>query len=1598
MSESTQPNQSSQDDALTGREIAVIGMAGRWPRAASVAEFWSNLKNGVESATFFSDEELLSSGVPRETLNNPEYIKAGSLLDGVDQFDAGFFGYPAGEASILDPQQRLFLETAWHALEDAGYSPREYEGLIGVYAGAAWNTYLLSNLTTQPELFDGGGAFQIFIASDKDFMPTRVAYKFNLKGPSMIIQTSCSTSLVAIHLASLSLLNYECDLALAGGVTVKVPQVSGYFHQEGGLASPDGHCRPFDADAAGTIFGSGVGVVALKRLSDAIDDGDSIRAVIKGSAINNDGSSKVSYTAPSVEGQAQVIASAQAIAALEPESITYIETHGTGTSLGDPVEVTALTKVFRRSTQKKSFCAIGSVKSNIGHLDAAAGVSGFIKTVLALENKQIPPSINFERPNPSIDFPETPFYVASRLEDWSSDGAPRRAGVSSFGVGGTNAHVILEEAPPSEDSGKSRSQQLLLISARSAAALEAASDNLLAMLREPDAPALADAAYTLKLGRSVFRHRRAIICGSTEEAISALEERARTLTAVDVEEPRDRAVVFMFPGQGAQYRGMARGLYEQEETFRETVDRCARVLDPVLGADLRNVIFSGGDAASDDDPINQTALTQPALFVVEYALASLWMEWGIKPNVMIGHSIGEYVAACLAGVLSLEDALRLVAARGKLMQQQPAGAMTAVSMAEEEIGKLLPDQISVASMNEPSGCVISGPTDAMARFEAELESRDIWFKRLRTSHAFHSSMMDSILKPFTDEVRKVRLTAPKIPFYSNLTGALITPRQATDPGYWSEHLRRAVRFSTGLRALLADQDRILLEVGPGRVLTTLATRHAEAHGHAIVPSLPGPKEEASDTRAMLEACGRLWLAGVKFDWRGFYKEERRLRVPLPGYPFERQSFWIEARPRVSQGTASASPLLGSTKKANLSEWFYLPSWKPSLPPPATRTERTSQLVFLDRSGFAAALASRLKDEGSDVLTVEMGAKFGKPADGRYTIRPGDPADYRELLSDLSDSGKLPTSIVHAFSLGDAESSEYLNGPDKDMDENLAEDLDENLERGFYSLLFLLQALDSHSHGCEIAVLSDSMMACSDDEDVVPGKAPLLGLCRVASQELRGIVPRVLDIKAGIKSNIRADIKTDIGAAKFAGVSGLVDAVFGELRSEPRDLVVAYRGRKRWLPGFEPVKLEGIGLTEEGEAVPGLRHRGVYAITGGLSGNGLALAKYFARAANAKLILIERATAEKSAADNNADNGAEDGPRNEESRSSSRYEAAIRSINALGAETFAALIDTSNPDQLKRAIQEGESRFGELHGFIHAEEAARENAFRAILEAGRDDCEHHFGPKARSLYAIEAALAGRKLDFRVLLSSLASALGGVGYGPYTAASLFMDSFVKRPGRDGETPWLVLNWDLWSSEDNPDQITELRGDLSALAMSAREGEEIFSRALSAKSAGQIIISTADLRARIAFMEERFAALRSGRPARQDSAAAGALHPRPELPTPYVAPESELEQKIALVWQSVLGFERVGVEDSFFDLGGDSLIAIQVASRLKQELRIDFPVARLYQGVTVRSLAQLLGENADEGKGRRAAELEEHKKVMVRRRDYMERRRAANREMEG
>ncbi len=918
------------DDRVNG--VAIVGMVGRFPGAETVDQLWRNLCEGIESTTFFSDDAIDPS-VDETLLRDPNYVKAKGIIQEAETFDAAFFGIQPREAELMDPQARVFLELAYEAIENAGYTPESFPGMIGLYAGSGQNTYFANHLCGRPEIIDRLGEFLTMLANEKDFLTSRISYKLNLTGPSISINTACSTSLVAVGQAFQGLISYQCDMALAGGISITTPQNTGYLSQEGGMLSKDGRCRPFDAEAQGTMFNNGAGIVVLKRLEDALTDGDQIYAVIRGVGINNDGAEKVSFTAPSVNGQADAIAMAQAYADFHPETISYIEAHGTATPLGDPIEIEALTQAFRTQTTAQQFCAIGSLKSNIGHVVAAAGVAGLMKTALALKHQKIPPSLNFKAPNPEIDFANSPFYVNTQLTEWAAGSTPRRAGVSSFGVGGTNAHIVLEEAPPLEPSGASRPRQLLLLSAKTSSALENATVALKQALQQ-SAPNLADVAYTLQRGRKAFNHRRLAVCGDTAEAIQVLGSLEPTRSATRYTEIRDPAIVFMFPGQGSQYVNMGLSLYRDESVFREAVDLCAEILNPLLEIDLRQIMYPAeGDHETAAASLRQTQLTQPALFTIEYALAQLWQSWGVKPSAMIGHSIGEFVAACIAGVFSLEDGLKLVATRGRLMWNLPPGAMLSVLLPAADVEKRLTQTptktLTIAAINGPSLCVVSGATEEVATLQQQLEAEEIVCRHLYTSHAFHSSMMDSIVAPFADVVRTIKLAPPKIPFVSTVTGDWIRDEQAIDPMYWAAHLRATVRFADGIQTLWQQPDRVLLEVGPRTTAATLARQQIKDLKQQIaISSLGSTAENETEWSALLQAIGQLWLAGVAIDWQSFYAEERRCRVALPTYPFERQRFWVDPKsvdhsrsepPQLSDSQPTLSPIQNPMPAQPMSE-------------------------------------------------------------------------------------------------------------------------------------------------------------------------------------------------------------------------------------------------------------------------------------------------------------------------------------------------------------------------------------------------------------------------------------------------------------------------------------------------------------------------------------------------------------------------------------------------------------------------------------------------------------------------------------------------------
>ncbi|WP_431902928.1 SDR family NAD(P)-dependent oxidoreductase [Nonomuraea sp. bgisy101] len=1149
-------------DEPTVEPIAIIGLSCRVPGAGDAQQFWRNLADGVESLTTYTLDEQRALGVSESSLADPAFVPAAMVMDDHQGFDAAFFGMSIREAEVRDPQHRLFLELSHTALEDAGYDPFRYPGEIGVYAGSGSDFYQWINIRSNAQAHANAGWLAIMVGNHVDYCATLASYKLDLRGPSYTVHTACSTALVALHIACEALRNGECDIALAGAAMLDLPQGQGYVYDQDGIVSPDGHCRPFDANAGGTIWGSGGGVIVLKRLSEAIADRDNIRAVVRGNAINNDGAGKVGFSAPSMDGQAAVIAQALGVGGVDPRTVTYVEAHGTGTALGDPIEVAALSSVFARDTSDTQWCGIGSVKSNIGHLGQSAGVASVIKAVLSLEKGLIPPTLHYESPNPKIDFPSSPFYVVSTPVKWERNGFPRRAGVSSFGIGGTNAHAVLEEAPPRAALPRERPAHLLKLSARTDAALAAARERLAAHLAEhPDAD-LADVAFTLRVGRRELKSRAAVVATSPADAIAALADPKRIVSGSKPK--RAPQVAFLFSGQGAQYGGMAAELYENEPVFREAVDECSAILD------IREQIFATGEEA--DERLRQTSLTQPALFTVEYALARLWLSLGVEPAAMIGHSIGEYVAATIAGVFTLPDALRLVEARGRLIQGMPTGSMLAVQLMPDEVAPLLPDDVSVATVNGPGTCVVAGPSASVRELAEMLEEEGVGCTALRTSHAFHSAMMEPMLGEFRALVAATELSAPSLPFLSNVSGTWITAAEATDPSYWARHVREPVRFGDCVANLIADGEWIMIECGPGRQLSGLAKAQLPAGAVGPLPSLPGPRDKAGDVQVFSQAVGALWVNGVElgdFGAPGY-------RVSLPGYAWERQRAWIDPDPQGAWvgGVARAQQVQGNLPPER---WYGVPVWRQASPGPSRPEPVTRCLAFVDDD--SAALAAALRASGAEVLEVRQGAGFTADGD-RFTVRPAVREDYDALLEAV---GEVPERIVHAWATAGAQ------------------DTWEAQEHGFFGVLALVQALSAAqpAGGVQLDLVTTGTMDVVGDDLTRPEHATLAAFARVVPLETPWLRVRQIDV-AG--TDWVRGAAAELGRQAEPGEAGLLAPV-------------GLRGGRRWLLGYEQLEV----AEEPGEPRDGQ----VYVITGGLGGIGISLAEDLAARARVRLVLLSR---------------------------------------------------------------------------------------------------------------------------------------------------------------------------------------------------------------------------------------------------------------------------------------------------------------------------------------------------------------------------------------
>ncbi|WP_033419184.1 type I polyketide synthase [Pseudorhodobacter ferrugineus] len=1346
---------------LGDNDIAIVGMAAHLPGAATVAQYWSNLAAGVESIRHLTEAELLANGETPARLRHRNYVPACAPLDNFDHFDAEFFGFSPKEAAILDPQHRQFLEVAWEALEDAGHPPETFSGTVGVYGGCGMGSYFYFNLCSNPDLVENTGMFLLrHTGNDKDFLSTRVSHIFDLKGPSINVQTACSTSLVAVHYASQALLMGECDMALAGGVTIELPQGRGYIFNDGEILSPDGHCHAFDASAQGTVFGSGAGVVVLRRAADAVRDGDHIWAIIKGSAVNNDGSAKAGYLAPSVDGQARAIAEAQAIAGVTADTIDYIECHGTGTFLGDPIEVAALTEAFAETTDEVGFCRIGSVKTNIGHLDTAAGVASLIKASLSLHHGQMPPSLNYTAPNPAIDFDTSPFRVNDRLTDWTRRKGPRRAGVNSLGVGGTNAHVVVQEAPARAPSGQSDWPfQLLVLSAKSKSALDGQAKNLAAHLRAHPEQPLADVAWTLKHGRRAFEKRRIVVAESHAQAADLLEntEPRRIFNHDHLGSPD---VVFMFPGGGAQYAGMARDLYQTEPEFADWMDRGLDILQPKLTYDIRALWLpeTGGEAAA-NEALKKPSVQLPLIMITEYALAKLYQSWGVQPQALVGHSMGENTAACLAGVISFEDCIGLIHLRGTLFDTVPAGGMLSIPLDVTEVRPLLTDNLDMASVNAPGLCVVSGPDAALKTLAETLAAQDVDTQRIAIDIAAHSKMLEPILAHFGDYLRSIPLHAPQLPIISNTTGLELTVVQATSPDYWVAHLRNTVNFAACMETLKSPS-RVFMEMGPGRAMSSLAQANGVPAAQ-VIAALRHPEQVIPDDQWHIATIGRLWACGVDVDWTPIWGDATRHRVPLPTYAFQRKQYFIEP----GQAAQTAAPDL-PMRIEDVANWGWQPHWRPRAVETDVDIEGgldgvTPQtwLVFMDVGGLAEAAFAPLIAAGHRVIPVRTGDAYGPDGKGGYRLSPERGRDgYDALLRDLIAQGHTPTRIAHFWLVTDGE---YFR-PGSSF-------FHRNIEQGFYSLMFLGQALaeENLAHPPHITVFTNGAAQVRSEGLAYPEKATIAGPMMVIPREVPGVTCATLDLQLPARPRRG---KPDHAA--------LIPQVLDELLALPANHTAALRGAKRLARGVKSVALPDTELTLP-KGAPVL-------LTGGFGGIGLTLAEKLITDHGAKIALIARRPLPDRA----------DWPaylaKHSPTDANSRRILALQRLEALGGDVMVLTADVTNAQDMRDAADQVTTAFGKIHTVIHAAGVIDDGPLLAKSPAA---VEEVFAPKLHGTRVLENVFPDGAIERLVLFSSTSTVTGPAGQVDYIAANEYLNAYAQsRHG--GKTKVTALNWGIWA----------------------------------------------------------------------------------------------------------------------------------------------------------------------------------------------------------
>ncbi len=1479
-------------------DIAIIGMAGRFPKAKTIEEFWNNLKQGVEGITVEDHEE------------DKTLIKSKGHLEERTLFDNSFFDYSPKEASMMDPQTRILHECVWEALEDSGYDSYQYNGKIALFAGSTFSPFygIDTNDITPEDLVDN---FDKGTYAERDFLASRVSYKLNLKGAGMTVLTACSSSLVAIDMACSKLHLNQCDIALAGGVSVTFHDDNGYVFNEGMILSPDGHCRAFDKNASGTVGGNGAGVIVLKKLSKAITDNDNILAVIKGTATNNDGNYKVGYTAPSVTGQAEVIKEAIAKAKVSPEDITYIEAHGTGTSLGDPIEIEGLKTAFNNN--KKQYCAIGSVKTSIGHLDAAAGVAGVIKTVLSLKNKKLLPSLHFNEANPEMDLENSPFFVNTTFQDWNTENKPRIAGVSSFGIGGTNAHVIIEEAPTFKTPKENLETQLLVISGKSKEALNENTNKLESFLENNPEINTNQLGQLLQTTRKGFVKRRFVVANDLEDLKNKISKKqykdGKTSNKIN------NNVAFMFTGQGAQYANMTEDLYLKGGYYTNQVNNCLEIIKTQTGEDFKAVLFNKTETTT----INETYYTQALLFTIEYAMAKYLMHLNIKPNCLIGHSIGEYAAACIAGVFSLEEALKIVLKRGALMQKANPGTMLSISKSSESIAEILPDTLDMATINTEESCVVSGSHEAIDAFLNTLKEQDIAFVRLKTSHGFHSSTMDPVLEEFEAYLSTVKYNNPELPFVSNYTGTWITNEQAVSPNYWAKHLRHAVKFSEGIKALSDNNVYTFIEVGPSRTLSNFVKNILPNEDSRIVfNSIRHPKERKNDYNYFLQKIGELWLEGFEINWLNLHENKTYRKIALPTYAFQKNDFPLQLKASKKEN-----------KPKGLKDWFYTSVWEQM----ETHTNETildnntNWLVFTNNSPLTTAMVELMKHKGNTVISITKDSKFEvNLEESNININPTEAIHYEKMLDYVLEQKWDTFKVLHAWNIEDE-----ITIPNRS-------NCDTQLDNSLYSMLYLAKGIGNKypSSKITINVLTNELHNITGEEEVNPYKGTLLGAIKVIPLEYSNIKCRSIDIK--IPTSVH---KYDT----------LIGSLYNDYNTDYSENIIAYRGKRRWVQ-----KIKNTTLKTPNESHNTIKQNGLYLITGGFGGMGVAIANYLATEFEANLVLVtrnplpERGTWDAIIAEE------------KDNKLIERIQH-IQNLESVGSKVYISAGSLNNFEALQNDIQNVEKELGAISGIFHTAGVIDNGGI--IHFRTKETIEQYIESKVQGTLILQDVFKDRTLDFTILFSSVSNVLYKEQYGQvaYNAANDFLEAYADFATLSNNDNVYVINWCAWSDSGmavKAKQAREVMGhfdgglDFDENAITSAEGVKAIEYIIS-NTLRTVSVYPGDLNEQME--KSYFKDFVNTETLEEVNDKKSSRIARPSLESEYITPTTPLQSEIAELWADSFGYETIGIRDNYFDLGGDSLKAVAISSKMNKLTGKNLSLPQFLNNPTIEELSHLM-----------------------------------------